>query len=93
MPSVGGESDLVTVLFNRLGNLGLLLIASALLLGGLAGAAVVHHYDQLSSSTVASGQPDNGKGVQKPKHQRNDQKHPNKGHQKGGSANEPSGSD
>jgi hypothetical protein len=52
---------MVTAFFNRLGNLGVLLIASALLLGGLAGAAVVHHYDRLSAKTVASHQhKDNG---------------------------------
>ena len=83
----------MTAFFNRLGNLGILLIASALLLGGLAGAAVVHHYDRLSSDTVATGQPDKGKGEQKPKHPHNNQKHSNKGHQKGGSANDSSASD
>jgi hypothetical protein len=51
------SSDVVTGFFNRLGNLGVLLLASALLLGGLAGAAVVHHYDKLSAETVASQQP------------------------------------
>lgn len=47
---------MVSAFLNRIGNLGLLLIASALLLGGLAGAAVVHHYDQLSSEPAASQQ-------------------------------------
>jgi ABC-type nickel/cobalt efflux system permease component RcnA len=47
-------SDLVTAFFERLGNLGVLLLASALLVGGLAGAAVVHHYDRLTSDTIAS---------------------------------------
>lgn len=49
-----GESDLVTAFFERLGNLGVLLIAGALLLGGLAGAAVVYHYDRTSAHSVAS---------------------------------------
>ena len=44
---------MVTALFNRLGNAGVLLVASGLLLAGLAGAAVVHHYD---SQSVASQQ-------------------------------------
>jgi hypothetical protein len=47
---------LVTTFFERLGNLGVLLIAGALLVGGLAGAAVVHHYDRLSAETTASQQ-------------------------------------
>lgn len=47
---------MVTALFNRLGNLGVLVIASALLLGGLAGAAVAHHYDRLSAETIAAQQ-------------------------------------
>jgi ABC-type nickel/cobalt efflux system permease component RcnA len=46
----------VTAFFDRLGNLGLLLIASALLVGGLAGAAVTHHYDRLAASKVATQQ-------------------------------------
>ncbi len=50
------ESDLVTDLFNRLGSLGLLLIASALIVGGLAGAAVAHHYETLSTQSAASHQ-------------------------------------
>jgi hypothetical protein len=53
---------MVTAFFNRLGNLGVLLIASALLLGGLAGAAVVHHYDRLSAQTVASHQHTDNRG-------------------------------
>jgi hypothetical protein len=51
-----GVSDLVTSFFERLGNLGVLLLAGALLVGGLAGAAVVHHYDRLTSDTVATQQ-------------------------------------
>jgi hypothetical protein len=46
----------VTVFLNRIGNLGLLLIAGALLLGGLAGAAVVHYYDRLSVEPAAAQQ-------------------------------------
>ena len=82
MPRVGSESDLVTSVVNRLGNLGILLIASALLLGGLAGAAVVHHYDRLSAHTIAAHQGDDGKGQgqNKQKKQHGNQKHPNKGH-------------
>lgn len=46
----------MTSFFERLGNLGVLLLATALLAGGLAGAAVVHHYDRLTSDTVATQQ-------------------------------------
>jgi len=72
----------VTALFNRVGNLGLLLIACALLLGGLAGAAVVHHYEQAGNS-ISSREADTGKeqGDQKQKPGHGKQKHPNKGHQ------------
>lgn len=58
----------MTAFFERLGNLGVLLLASALLVGGLAGAAVVHHYDRLTSDTVASQQHNDKreKGDQKP---------------------------
>jgi hypothetical protein len=55
----------VTAFVQRLGNLGLLLLASALLLGGLAGAAVVYHYDRLAADTVASQQ-HKDKGQPKP---------------------------
>jgi hypothetical protein len=64
-------SDLVTSFFDRLGNLGVLLLAGALLLGGLAGAAVVHHYDSLTAGTVTSQQhkeKDQPKQAKKPKH-------------------------
>jgi hypothetical protein len=73
---------LVTAFFNRLGNLGVLLIACALLVGGLAGAAVAHHYERLSADTIAQ-QGDTGKdrGNQKHKSPHGKQKHPNKGHQ------------
>ena len=83
MPRVGSESDLVTSVFNRLGNLGILLIACALLLGGLAGAAVVHHYDRLAADTIATHQGDDGRGHGQNKHkkQHGNQKHPNQGHQ------------
>jgi outer membrane biosynthesis protein TonB len=50
------ESDLVTNLFNRLGSIGVLLIAGALIIGGLAGAAVAHHYERLSTESAASQQ-------------------------------------
>jgi hypothetical protein len=73
--------SLLTTLLNRIGNVGLLLIACALLLGGLAGAAVAHHYDSPSADTISSQQNDKGKGPQKPKHQNGNQKHPNHGNQ------------
>jgi hypothetical protein len=50
------ESDLVTNLFNRLGSIGVLLIAGALIVGGLAGAAVASHYERLSTQSAASQQ-------------------------------------
>jgi outer membrane biosynthesis protein TonB len=46
----------VTDLFNRLGSIGVLLIAGALIVGGLTGAAVAHHYETLSSVPAASQQ-------------------------------------
>jgi hypothetical protein len=76
-----GRSDLVSAFFERLGNLGILLIASALLAGGLAGAAITHHYEQTSSNPFASGpQNDKGPGNQKPAKNKGQgkQKHPNK---------------
>lgn len=54
------DSDLVTDLFNRLGSLGVLLIAGALIVGGLAGAAVAHHYEILSTQSAASHQQQHG---------------------------------
>lgn len=73
---------MVTAFFNRLGNVGVLVIACALLLGGLAGAAVSHHYERLSADTISNQEADTGKdqGGQKQKHQHGNQKHPNKGH-------------
>jgi hypothetical protein len=71
----------ISAFLNRIGNLGLLLIACALLLGGLAGAAVAHHYDVPSADTSSSQQNDKGRGLQKPKHQNGNQKHPNQGNQ------------
>jgi hypothetical protein len=71
----------VTAFFERLGNAGVLLIAVALLAGGLAGAAITHRYEQTSSSSVASGQHnDKGAGDQKPAKNKGQgkQKHPNK---------------
>ena len=68
---------MVTAFFERLGNLGVLLIAGALLLGGLAGAAVAHHYDRLASETVASQQhTDKGEQKQDKKNGQGKQKHP-----------------
>ena len=80
----------MTAFFNRLGNLGVLLIACAFLLGGLAGAAVAHHYERLSADTIRNQQADTGedRGNQKPKQSHGNQKHPNKGHQ-GVPGNEP----
>ena len=71
----------MTSLFNRLGNLGILLIACALLLGGLAGGAVVHHYDRLSADTITTHQGDGGQGQgqSKQKKQHGNQKHQNNG--------------
>ncbi len=78
---------MVTAIFNRIGNLGVLLIASALLLGGLAGAAVVHHYDRLSANTAPVHQADKGKGAPKAKNHQPKPKHVNNGHHKGGPDN------
>lgn len=68
----------MTTFFQRLGNLGILLLAGALLLGGLAGAAVAHHYDTLSAATVASHQhedkPDQAKHAKKPGKQKSSSK-------------------
>ena len=74
---------MITTLLNRIGNLGLLLIAAALLLGGLAGATVAHHFDRLAADTASAQHDDRGKGPQKPKHQHGNQKHPNQGHKDG----------
>jgi hypothetical protein len=75
------RSDVVTAFFERLGNLGVLLIAGALLAGGLAGSAITHHYDRTSSNPVASEQKnDKVTGGQKPAKNKGQgkQKHPNK---------------
>src|SRR5437773_11063603 len=56
--------ELVTAFFERLGNAGVLLLAGALLAGGLAGAAVAHHYDRLTANTSVS-EPRKGKAEQK----------------------------
>lgn len=71
--SVGRSSDLVTTLLNRLGNLGLLVVACALLLGGLAGGAVAHHFDTLSSTPIATEPGQQGIGAHKHKHQHGNQ--------------------
>lgn len=84
---------MITNLLNRIGNLGLLLIACALLLGGLAGAAVTYHYDRLSADTIAAHHDDKGKGVQKPKHPNGNQKHPNRAHQNGATNSGPAETD
>ena len=84
----------MTTVLNRIGNLGLLLIACALLLGGLAGAAVAHHYDRLAADTISAPHQDGkGNGAQKPKHQNGNQKHPNHGHQGGNPAGDPAETD
>ena len=77
---------MVTAFFERLGNLGVLLLAGALLLGGLAGAAVVHHYEGSFAGSAASHQQnDNGPGDQKPAKNKGQgkQKHANKQHPPG----------
>jgi hypothetical protein len=58
---------MVTNLLNRLGNLGVLLIACALLFGGLAGAAVAHRYDTLTTASVTTHQDASGKANHKSK--------------------------
>lgn len=86
-------NDLVTTFLNRIGNLGLLLIACALLLGGLAGAAVAHHYDRLAAD-ISATQPDGkGNGAQKPKQQHGNQKHPNHGNHGGAPESDPAETD
>jgi len=71
----------VTAFFERLGNVGVLLIAGALLLGGLAGAAVAHHYDRLSADSVASQQhSDTDDHKQTKKNKQGKQNHGNKQH-------------
>ena len=85
---------MVTTFFERLGNLGVLLVAGALLLGGLAGAAVAHHYDRLSADTVASQQhTDKGEQKQDKKNGPGKQKHADKKHRQDaqGSADQPEG--
>lgn len=78
---------MVTGFFERLGNLGVLLIAGALLLGGLAGGAVVYHYDR-TSSKISISQPHQDKGEQKQAKNKGQgkQKHGQKDHQRGGPA-------
>jgi hypothetical protein len=84
----------VTNLLNRIGNLGLLLIACALLLGGLAGAAVAHHYDGLAADTMSAPHQDGkANGAQKPNHHNGNQKHPNNGHRGGSPAGDPAETD
>jgi uncharacterized low-complexity protein len=77
----------VTTLLNRLGSFGLLVVASALLVGGLAGAAVAHHFDRLASTTTASQPGEQGNGSQKSKPQHGNQGHGKNGHGKSGHAN------
>jgi hypothetical protein len=84
---------LLTTALNRLGNVGLLMVACALLVGGLAGAALAHHYDVLSADTIATHQDDKGKGAQKPKHQHGNQKHANQGGRQGAQGDDPAGTD
>ena len=54
----------MTDLLNRLGSLGVLLIASALIVGGLAGAAIAHHYETVSTQPAASHQPGSAQNQQ-----------------------------
>jgi hypothetical protein len=67
---------------NRLGNLGLLLIACALLVGGLAGAAVAHHFDTLPSSAGAGDQAANHRSQHNQGHKdhHGDHKHSGRAH-------------
>jgi hypothetical protein len=74
---------MVTSLLNRLGNLGLLLIACGLLLGGLAGAAVAHRYDTLTTASVATHHDVKSKATPKSKPHQVKPKHPNQGHHDG----------
>jgi hypothetical protein len=76
----------VTTLLNRLGNLGLLVVACAFLVGGLAGAAVAEHLDRLSSNTTVTqpGEQDNGSQKTKPQH--GNQGHGKNGHAHNGQA-------
>ena len=71
---------MVTAFFERLGNAGILLIAVALLAGGLAGAAITHHYEQTSNSVASDQQKHKGPGAQKPPNNKGQgkQKHSNK---------------
>ncbi|HEX3509405.1 MAG TPA: hypothetical protein VHW94_13555 [Candidatus Dormibacteraeota bacterium] len=69
----------MTTLLNRLGNLGLLVVACAFLVGGLAGAAVAQHLDRLSSNTTATQPAEQGNGSQRTKPQ-----HGNQGHARNG---------
>jgi hypothetical protein len=72
----------VSAFLNRIGNLGLLLIAGALLLGGLAGAAVVSHYDRLPAGTAASQENhESGQAQNNQKNQPGNQKRSHKQHQ------------
>lgn len=51
-------------LFNRLGSVGLVLIAGALIVGGLMGGAVVHRIDRGAMQSVASQQHEDQSGQQ-----------------------------
>jgi hypothetical protein len=51
-------------LFNRLGSVGLVLIAGALIVGGLMGGAVVHRIDRGAIQSVASQQHEDQSGQQ-----------------------------
>jgi hypothetical protein len=78
---------LVTGFFERLGNLGVLLIAGALLLGGVAGGSVVYHYDRTSSKTSISQQhKDKSEQKKAKKKSQGKQQHGQKDHQQGGPA-------
>ena len=50
--------DVVSNLFNRLGTVGVILLASALLFGVLAGAVVVHRLDTAPTASNESAQND-----------------------------------
>jgi hypothetical protein len=84
---------MMTSLLNRLGNLGLLLIACGLLVGGLAGAAVAHHYDTLATANVATHHDVKGKATPKPKPHQAKPKPANSGHHDGSQGSNPADND
>ena len=68
------QSDLVTSLFARLGNTGLVVLACALILAGLGGAAVAHRLDYPPSHSAASKHPGIKTGASSHQQDRQDDK-------------------